>query len=279
MTRRLAVGVLFVMSGCVGDEVGTSEQAVDSYTDGAFTLTPDDTVVGYLSVIYGLGPSNLCATGEFRVALGVNMDVRARQWLNSELNGTAVATNGAIYLASTNQRLSFDKARITQIDFPRGKPGDLSESYVTLTVKPATLTKCTPVTASVMAAKLQTAATWAMRPALASNVLIDVAQSTPPPDAGYERMNITTIKPTPGRVSIGIGVGRGMYEWIKGSFDNKDTPRSGAFTSTAFEYGLNKPLLVSRFSGLESITFDGGITTVVMTSARIGLELPDGGLE
>lgn len=42
ITQRLAVGVLLVMSGCVVDELGTSEQAVDSYTDGAFGLELPD---------------------------------------------------------------------------------------------------------------------------------------------------------------------------------------------------------------------------------------------
>jgi hypothetical protein len=51
-----------------------------------------------------------------------------------------------------------------------------------------------------------------------------------------QKKNVSTIKWTPGKATIGIGMGKAMYDWIKLSFDKSYEPRSGAFISGDFNY-------------------------------------------
>jgi hypothetical protein len=62
-----------------------------------------------------------------------------------------------------------------------------------------------------------------------------VAENDTGPDNRVYK-HITTIKPTEAKCKMGIGMGKGMYEWIKLSFDKTFEPRSGAFTSADFDY-------------------------------------------
>jgi hypothetical protein len=51
-----------------------------------------------------------------------------------------------------------------------------------------------------------------------------------------QKKGVSTIKWTPGKATIGIGMGKAMYDWIKLSFDKAYEPRSGAFISGDFNY-------------------------------------------
>jgi hypothetical protein len=62
-----------------------------------------------------------------------------------------------------------------------------------------------------------------------------VAENDTGPDNRVYK-HITTIKPTEASVDMGIGMGKGMYEWIKESFDKQFKPRSGSFTNADFDY-------------------------------------------
>ena len=44
------------------------------------------------------------------------------------------------------------------------------------------------------------------------------------------------MKWTPGKASVGIGMGKGMYEWIKASFKKGYVTKNGAFTAGDFNY-------------------------------------------
>lgn len=63
----------------------------------------------------------------------------------------------------------------------------------------------------------------------------EIAENDTGPDNRVYK-HITTIKPTEGKCKMGIGMGKGMYEWIKMSFDKTFQPRSGSFTSADFDY-------------------------------------------
>lgn len=56
------------------------------------------------------------------------------------------------------------------------------------------------------------------------------------------KKSITTIKPTEAKVKMGIGMGKGMYEWIKLAFDKKFEHRSGAFTAADFDFKATSTL-------------------------------------
>ena len=51
-----------------------------------------------------------------------------------------------------------------------------------------------------------------------------------------QKKNITNFKWMPGKASVGIGMGRGMYEWIKASFDKGAYSYHGAVVSGDFNY-------------------------------------------
>lgn len=61
----------------------------------------------------------------------------------------------------------------------------------------------------------------------------DVATNDLGPD-NVQKKHLANIKWTPGKATIGIGMGKGMYDWIKQSFDKAYAPRNGAFVSADF---------------------------------------------
>jgi len=67
------------------------------------------------------------------------------------------------------------------------------------------------------------------------NLAGEVAENDTGPDNRVFK-HITTIKPTEAKCTMGIGMGKGMYDWIKLSFDKSFEPRSGSFTSADFDY-------------------------------------------
>ena len=67
-----------------------------------------------------------------------------------------------------------------------------------------------------------------------------------------QKKHVSNIKWTPGKATCGIGMGKGMYDWIKQSFDKSYAPRSGRFVSGDFNYKAQSEL-----------TFKGGLITSV----------------
>lgn len=58
-------------------------------------------------------------------------------------------------------------------------------------------------------------------------------------DLGPDNMqakHVSNIKWTPGKVTVGAGMGKGMYEWIKASFEKKYSTRNGSLTAADFDY-------------------------------------------
>jgi hypothetical protein len=51
-----------------------------------------------------------------------------------------------------------------------------------------------------------------------------------------QKKHVANIKWTPGKASVGIGMGAGMYRWIQQSFDKSFAMKSGTFTSADFNY-------------------------------------------
>lgn len=56
------------------------------------------------------------------------------------------------------------------------------------------------------------------------------------------KKNVSTIKPTEFKAKMGIGLGKGMYEWIKLAFDKKFEHRSGAVTAADFDFNATSTL-------------------------------------
>src|SRR5262245_61789931 len=51
-----------------------------------------------------------------------------------------------------------------------------------------------------------------------------------------QKKNIGNFKWTAGKATVGMGMGKGMYDWIKASFDKSYFPNHGAVISGDFNY-------------------------------------------
>jgi hypothetical protein len=69
----------------------------------------------------------------------------------------------------------------------------------------------------------------------------DVVSNDLGPD-NVQKKHVSNIKWTPGKATCGIGMGKGMYEWIKQSFDKAYAPKSGRFVSADFNYKAQSEL-------------------------------------
>lgn len=63
----------------------------------------------------------------------------------------------------------------------------------------------------------------------------DVVANDLGPD-NVQKKHVSNIKWTAGKATVGIGMGKGMYDWIKQSFDKAYEPKSGYFVSGDFNY-------------------------------------------
>lgn len=63
----------------------------------------------------------------------------------------------------------------------------------------------------------------------------DIVSNDLGPD-NIQKKHVANIKWTPGKATVGIGMGYGMYKWIKASFDKGYQEKNGALTSADFNY-------------------------------------------
>jgi hypothetical protein len=63
----------------------------------------------------------------------------------------------------------------------------------------------------------------------------DVVSNDLGPD-NVQKKHVANIKWTAGKATVGIGMGKGMYDWIQAAFDKGYLTKNGAFTSADFNY-------------------------------------------
>ncbi|HEY0250662.1 MAG TPA: phage tail protein [Kofleriaceae bacterium] len=63
----------------------------------------------------------------------------------------------------------------------------------------------------------------------------DIVSNDLGPD-NVQKKHVSNIKWTPGKATVGIGMGKGMYDWIQAAFDKGYLTKNGAFTSADFNY-------------------------------------------
>jgi hypothetical protein len=73
----------------------------------------------------------------------------------------------------------------------------------------------------------------------------DVSPQDLGPDNVQKKM-VTNIKWTPAKATIGIGMGKGMYDWMKAAFDKGFITKNGTFTSADFDYKAQSQLTFSN---------------------------------
>lgn len=57
-----------------------------------------------------------------------------------------------------------------------------------------------------------------------------------------QKKHVANVKWTAGKATIGIGMGKGMYDWIKAAFDKGYITKNGTFTAANFDYKAQSQL-------------------------------------
>jgi len=73
------------------------------------------------------------------------------------------------------------------------------------------------------------------------NMEADIVANDLGPD-NMQKKHVSNIKWTPGKATVGIGMGKSMYEWIKAAFDKGYVTKNGTFTSADFDYKAQSQL-------------------------------------
>jgi hypothetical protein len=63
----------------------------------------------------------------------------------------------------------------------------------------------------------------------------DIVSNDLGPD-NVQKKHVANIKWTPAKATVGIGMGKGMYDWMKAAFDKGYVTKNGTFTSADFNY-------------------------------------------
>jgi hypothetical protein len=79
----------------------------------------------------------------------------------------------------------------------------------------------------------------------------DIATNDLGPD-NVQKKHVANIKWTPGKATVGMGMGYGMYQWIKAAFDKGYQTQSGSFINGDFNY-----------KAMSRVDFTGGLVTSV----------------
>lgn len=69
----------------------------------------------------------------------------------------------------------------------------------------------------------------------------DIASNDLGPD-NVQKKHVANVKWTAGKATIGIGMGKGMYDWIKAAFDKGVQTKNGRFVSADFDYKAQSEL-------------------------------------
>jgi hypothetical protein len=73
------------------------------------------------------------------------------------------------------------------------------------------------------------------------NMEADVVANDLGPD-NIQKKHVAGIKWTSGKATVGMGMGKGMYEWIKAAFDKGYVTKNGTLTSADFDYKAQSQL-------------------------------------
>ena len=72
-------------------------------------------------------------------------------------------------------------------------------------------------------------------------MVADIATNDLGPD-NVQKKHVSNIKWEPGKATVGIGMGKGMYDWIKASFDKGYLTKNGTLTAADFNYKAQSQL-------------------------------------
>ncbi len=86
----------------------------------------------------------------------------------------------------------------------------------------------------------------------------DIVANDLGPD-NVQKKHVANVKWTPAKATIGIGMGKGMYDWMKAAFDKGFITKNGNFTSANFDYKAQSQLtfLNALITGVTAPKLDG----------------------
>jgi len=73
----------------------------------------------------------------------------------------------------------------------------------------------------------------------------DIVANDLGPD-NFQSKHVANIKWTPGKATVGAGMGKGMYEWIKQSFDKSYSYQNGTLIAADFDYKAQSSLTFTQ---------------------------------
>jgi len=87
----------------------------------------------------------------------------------------------------------------------------------------------------------------------------DIVANDLGPD-NIQRKHVANIKWAPGKATVGMGMGNGMYQWIKASFDKGYQHKNGTLLSADFNYKAQSELtfMNALITGVTVPKLDGG---------------------
>lgn len=95
--------------------------------------------------------------------------------------------------------------------------------------------------------------------------------------------HVANVRWTPGRASIGIGMGQGMYDWMKSAFDNGASTRNGTLATADFNFRERSVLtftdaMLSAVSvpRLDSASKDSGAFEIEFVPGQVRVAAGDG---
>ena len=114
------------------------------------------------------------------------------------------------------------------------------------------------------------------------DMLADVVLATTGPGA-MPKKHVADVRWTPGKATVGVGMGKGMYEWMKAAFDNGASTTSGTLATGDFNF-KERSVLTFADALLTSITLprldgaskEAGAFEVEFAAAQVRMTPGDG---
>lgn len=283
MRTLSVVTVAVALLGCGTEERASTEPtaALEQGLGTAWLLELDGANAGYVSAVTSGTGGAPCGATSLRLTLGPHMSTAARAWLESVLARQQLTHDGAVYLASSSQRLGFGVASVEQLAFPLAASGDASLAYFTVTLSTSKPAACTAVSSTLMAQKSAAAASWASRYARASTIDVRVKGKAASARVG------SIARPRIGDVKVEVNQADSAALW---SLIDAVLHKNAIEFDGAMELGLiprdqfGQPLLGVRWYGPASVlsaeATDGGAVAVLRVDrAHLTAPLSDGGVE
>lgn len=218
MTFEAAVrgGVLFLaLMACAPERPGAAAAKLEQALSApAALLELSGAGAGSLASVTPVGSASVCGATTLKLELGVNMSSTVALWLNDTLSGKPSQRSGALYLASSAQKVAF-QGKVTAITFPLLDLSSSAPVFFVVTLA-TSATKCTAVDPATAAQAQQLALAWAALQPLASEFELTIASNVVG-KSGTCKVGATSdldSKYTDIKITVGLADAGPLSDWI-----------------------------------------------------------------